>query len=58
MTRLIPDPTWATLKDVSQGRFLDCLLQDKEFFYRYELSGENTEQPRVPAVLSKSSPDH
>jgi LmbE family N-acetylglucosaminyl deacetylase len=58
MTRLIPDPTWATLKDVSKGRFLDCLLQNKEFFYRYELLSEKVEQQGISTVLSEFSPYH
>ncbi|UBF27319.1 PIG-L family deacetylase [Kovacikia minuta CCNUW1] len=41
MTQFLPDPTWSTLRDVSQGRFLDCLLQEREFFYRYEQLNEN-----------------
>jgi LmbE family N-acetylglucosaminyl deacetylase len=35
MTRLIPDPNWWTLNDISNGEFLKCFFQDHEIFYRY-----------------------
>lgn len=35
MTRLLPDPGWLTLSDVSDGDFLACFFQDYEVFYRY-----------------------
>jgi LmbE family N-acetylglucosaminyl deacetylase len=38
MTRLKPDPRWATLGDVAQGEFLDCFFQNYEFFRRYRLN--------------------
>jgi len=34
MTRLVPDPRWATFRDVSGGEFLDCCLGNYEFFSR------------------------
>jgi len=36
MTRLIPDPRWRTLGDVSNGDFLKCFFQAYEVFRRYE----------------------
>jgi len=39
MTRLIPDPRWLTLSDVSGGDFLECFFQEHEIFHRYSLSG-------------------
>jgi len=35
MTRLIPDPRWKTLGDVSNGDFLKCFFQEYEVFRRY-----------------------
>jgi LmbE family N-acetylglucosaminyl deacetylase len=35
MTRLIPDPRWLTLSDVSNGEFLACFFQEHEIFRRY-----------------------
>jgi LmbE family N-acetylglucosaminyl deacetylase len=32
MTRLKPDPTWATLADVANGQFLQCFFQPTETF--------------------------
>lgn len=32
MTKLIPDPRWWTLKEVSNGEWLDCFFQDREIF--------------------------
>ena len=37
MTRLIPDPSWRTLSDVSNGEFLECFFQEQEIFHRYTL---------------------
>jgi hypothetical protein len=34
MTRLMPDPRWQTLADVSHGKFLDCFFQEREIFRR------------------------
>jgi len=36
MTRLIPDPRWKTLGDVSNGDFLKCFFQEYEIFRRFE----------------------
>lgn len=38
MTRLIPDPRWQTLSDLSNGDFLACFLQQHEIFRRYSLN--------------------
>jgi LmbE family N-acetylglucosaminyl deacetylase len=35
--RLVPDPKWQTLGDVSGGEFLDCFYQGREIFHRYRL---------------------
>lgn len=35
--RLISDADWRTLADVAGGDFLDCLLQEREWFYRHKL---------------------
>lgn len=35
MTRLLPNPRWQTMVELSNGRFLDCFFQDREIFYRY-----------------------
>lgn len=37
MNRLAPDQRWQTLPDVSQGEFLACFFQDREWFYRYSI---------------------
>lgn len=39
MTRLIPDPNWMTLSDISNGEFLDCFFQDYEIFHRHIFLG-------------------
>lgn len=39
MTRLIPDPRWKTLPDLSNGDFLACFFQQREIFRRYGLCG-------------------
>jgi len=39
MTRLIPDPRWQTLPDLSNGEFLACFFQQHEIFRRYSLHG-------------------
>jgi len=38
MTRLIPDPSWSTLSDVSNGEFLECFFIDREFFHKYHFT--------------------
>jgi LmbE family N-acetylglucosaminyl deacetylase len=38
MTRLIPDPRWQTLNDLSSGDFLECFFQEREIFRRYSLN--------------------
>lgn len=35
MTRLVPDPQWQTLADVSGGQFISLMLQPFELFKRY-----------------------
>jgi LmbE family N-acetylglucosaminyl deacetylase len=35
MMRLIPDPRWPILSDVSNGEFLACFFQEHEIFRRY-----------------------
>lgn len=32
LTRLIPNPDWKTLHDVSEGEFIECFFQDYELF--------------------------
>ena len=39
MTRLIPDPRWLTLGDVSNGEFVECFFQKHEIFHRYLFHG-------------------
>ena len=46
MTRLIADPRWLTLSDVSNGEFLACFFQEHEIFRRYSLP-ENTNKRQV-----------
>ncbi|OUC12084.1 MAG: hypothetical protein B0A82_24365 [Alkalinema sp. CACIAM 70d] len=36
MEQLFEMPQWTTLAEVSEGDFLDCLLQPQEIFYRWE----------------------
>jgi LmbE family N-acetylglucosaminyl deacetylase len=38
MTRLIPDPSWYTLGDLSNGEFLKCFFQESEIFHRHTLN--------------------
>jgi LmbE family N-acetylglucosaminyl deacetylase len=33
--RLVDDPNWRTLGEVSGGDFLDCFFQEREIFYRH-----------------------
>lgn len=40
MTRLVADPRWRTLGDVSNGEFLEPFFQDHEIFRRYSLLGK------------------
>jgi LmbE family N-acetylglucosaminyl deacetylase len=40
MTRLIPDPDWLTLGDVSSGKFLESFFQEHEVFHRYNLPNQ------------------
>jgi len=42
MTRLIPDPQWGTLSDLSYGEFLECFFQDHEIYYRYPFLGSES----------------
>jgi LmbE family N-acetylglucosaminyl deacetylase len=39
MSRLLPDPGWATLSDVSDGEFLACFFAEREIFRRYNIGG-------------------
>jgi LmbE family N-acetylglucosaminyl deacetylase len=39
MTRLVPDPRWQTLDDLSSGDFLECFFQEREIFRQYRLTG-------------------
>jgi LmbE family N-acetylglucosaminyl deacetylase len=38
MTRLIPDPRWQTLDDLSNGKFLKSFFQEREIFHRQALN--------------------
>jgi LmbE family N-acetylglucosaminyl deacetylase len=38
LVRLVPDPKWFILGDVSNGEFLACFFQDREIFYRHDPS--------------------
>lgn len=42
MKRLIPDSTWQTLADISNGEFLECFFQEYEVFHRYILFGKES----------------
>ena len=42
MTRLLDDPNWPILSDVSRGEFLQCFFQEHEVFQRYYHSGCET----------------
>jgi hypothetical protein len=35
LERLVPDPGWFVLGDVSAGEFLNCFFQEREIFYRH-----------------------
>jgi LmbE family N-acetylglucosaminyl deacetylase len=37
MMRLIPDPRWRVLDDVSNGEWLECFFQEYEIFHRYRI---------------------
>jgi LmbE family N-acetylglucosaminyl deacetylase len=37
MIRLLPNPQWPTLNDVSNGEFLQCFFQDTEVFHKHQL---------------------
>ena len=43
MTRLLDDPNWPILSDVSHGEFLACFFQEHEIFRRYHHSGCETD---------------
>jgi LmbE family N-acetylglucosaminyl deacetylase len=36
MTRIIPDPRWRVLSDISNGEWLECFFQEYEVFSRYK----------------------
>jgi LmbE family N-acetylglucosaminyl deacetylase len=38
--RLIDDPRWVTLEELSNGEWMDCFYQDREFFRCYTYKGE------------------
>lgn len=38
MTPLLPGRYWPTLSGVSDGEFLDCFFQSREYFFRYSYS--------------------
>jgi LmbE family N-acetylglucosaminyl deacetylase len=39
MKRLIADPRWRTLRDISNGEFLECFFQEYEIFHQYIFHG-------------------
>ena len=43
MKRLISDPNWLTLGDVSNGEWLECFFQEYEIFRRYSLGAEQNQ---------------
>jgi len=38
--KLIDDPRWITLEELSNGELMDCFYQDREFFRCYSYKGE------------------
>jgi LmbE family N-acetylglucosaminyl deacetylase len=38
--KLIDDPRWVTLEELSNGELMDCFYQDREFFRCYTYKGE------------------
>jgi LmbE family N-acetylglucosaminyl deacetylase len=40
MERIISDPRWITLGDISNGQFLDCFDQDYEYFRCYRINAK------------------
>jgi LmbE family N-acetylglucosaminyl deacetylase len=38
--KLIDDPRWITLEELSNGELMDCFYQDREFFRCYSYQGE------------------
>jgi hypothetical protein len=40
MTRLVTNPRWQTLKDISNGEFLECFFQEREIFHVWEHAPE------------------
>ena len=38
--KLIDDPRWVTLDELSNGELMDCFYQDREFFRCYTYKGE------------------
>ena len=49
MTRLIPDPSWLTLADVSNGEFLIQFFQEYEYYRFREFPGNNKMSSRSNA---------
>ena len=37
MARLVPDVNWPTLRDMSQGEFIEGFFRDHEFFHEYRM---------------------
>jgi LmbE family N-acetylglucosaminyl deacetylase len=40
MTKLIPDPRWKTLGEISDGEFLECFFHEHEIFRRWVHPGD------------------
>jgi LmbE family N-acetylglucosaminyl deacetylase len=43
MQKLLSDPRWVTLEQVSSGDFLNCFEQNHEFFRRYDYRGSDAQ---------------
>jgi hypothetical protein len=39
--KLIDDPGWVTLEELSNGEWMDCFYQDREFFRCYTYGGSD-----------------
>lgn len=46
--KLMPHPRWYTLKDISDGEFLECFLQPQEIFYSYTVAQVAQVAPTSP----------
>jgi LmbE family N-acetylglucosaminyl deacetylase len=49
MERIISDPQWITLGDISDGQFLNCFNQDYEYFRCYAFNAEARSRPKSHA---------